>query len=122
MARAIAALVAATAIMATGAAAQGGKQAAQRQAYTYAMRCYVANVYAANNRKKVGDTAKAAIYIANAKRAFDGTVALGRALGFSNQTMNGDLDEAEAREMGRFIADQNLFLETASTCKALGLM
>lgn len=102
--------------------AQASKQEAQRQAYQYAMTCFVANTYAANNRKKVGDTAKAAVYLANAKRSFDGAVSMGRAMGLSNQTVNGDLDDASARELGRFMSDQQAFLQTASNCKALGLM
>jgi hypothetical protein len=93
-----------------------------QEAYQAAMKCYVANVHAANGRKKVGDTAKAAIYVTNAKRSFDGAVALGRNMGLSNQQMNSDLDDVEARELGRIVADQDYFRSTVATCKGMGLM
>ncbi|MFT4251425.1 MAG: hypothetical protein QM608_02960 [Caulobacter sp.] len=113
----------ATALLGSAASAQPpNKEQAQRQAYDHALTCFVANAHAANERKRAGDTDKAAIYLANAKRSFDGAVAMGRAMGLSNRTMNGDLDAASARDLGRFMADREAFLAAASTCKALGLM
>ena len=105
-----------------GAAMAAAAESGDRGAYAAAMKCYVANSSAASQRTQQGDTAKAAVYRANAKRAFDGAMKLGRTMGLSNRQMNGDLDETEARELSRMVADAGYFRSAVATCKGLGLM
>jgi len=95
---------------------------ANRMAYESLMRCFVANAHAGDERQTVGDTAKAASYRAKARKSFDLAYAAGEKIGLSDDKISRDLDYAQATELPHLISDQHYQMDTASTCKALGLM
>jgi hypothetical protein len=95
---------------------------ANRMAYDAAMKCFVANGYASDERRKAGDLAKSAAYGTKARASFDLAYAAGEKIGLSDDQISRDMDYAQETELPRFIRDQRYLLETAATCKALGLM
>lgn len=93
-----------------------------RAAYGYAIKCYVANAMASDDFERKGNSARSAVYEANAKRSFDGAVTIGRKLGYSNRQLNQDLDRAQSEEMPHMVRDAAYYRDAIATCKALGLM
>ena len=72
--------------------------------------------------KRQGATAKVAVYETQAQRAFEGALKLGQNAGLSNRQMNRDLDGSLSPEPRKLFTDPDYFDQTASTCKAIGLM
>lgn len=95
---------------------------ANRDAYTHAIRCFLANGYASDERRKVGDATKAATYDLQSRKSFDLAYAAGNKIGLSDARIGRDLDYYQSIELPRFIREAKYLLGVASTCKALGLM
>ncbi len=95
---------------------------AARMLYQTAMKCFVADAHASNERRRAGDSAKAAAYQGKSREAFDLVYRAGEKIGLSDDAIHRDLDFSQETELPRFIQDQSYLMQTASTCKALGLM
>jgi hypothetical protein len=95
---------------------------ANRLAYDSTLKCFVADGYASDERRKAGDAVKSAAYKAKARESFDLAYAAGEKIGLTDQKIGRDLDFAQETELPQFIRDQRYLLDTAATCKALGLM
>ena len=97
-------------------------EAGDRQAYGYAIKCFVVNAVAADNDRERGNAVRAAAFDAKSKHSFDGAVTIGRKLGLSNRQMNHDFDEAQAVELPHMVRDATYYESEIGTCKALRLM
>jgi hypothetical protein len=95
---------------------------ANRMAYDSAQKCAVAGAIASDDRHKAGDDAKADAYRAKSKLSFNTAYALGERLGLSDEQVKRDLDFAQLTELPRMLGDENYYLSTVATCKALGLI
>ena len=95
---------------------------ATRMAYDSALKCFVADGYASDERRKAGDGEKSAAYRAKARVSFDLAYTAGGKIGLSDDQIGRDFDFALKTELPRFKGDTRYLLDTASTCKALGLM
>lgn len=105
-----------------GASAQADKAQAQRQAYGYAMRCFIANGVVVSDMRSKNQPTLADTQEAKARRSFDMAVKLGGTLGYSGSRINQDLGLAQADELPKLVTDFGYFQKTAATCKTLGLM
>lgn len=115
-------VLAASLTAANAASGQDATAKANRMAYESATRCFLANGYAGDERRKAGDKSKEAAYLTKARQSYDVAFAAGRKLGISDQEIGRDIDFAQTIELPRFIRDGKYLLGVASTCKALGLM
>jgi hypothetical protein len=95
---------------------------ANHMAYDAAIKCFVADAYASDERRKAGDAAKSAAYHTMSRVSFDVAFTAGTKIGFDDDKVNRDLEFAQETELPRFIRDQKYLLDTAATCKAMGLM
>lgn len=95
---------------------------ATRMTYDAALKCFVADGYASDERRKSGDSEKSAVYRAKARVSFDLAYTAGEKIGLGDDMVGRDIDFALKTELPRFVQDQRYLLDTASTCKALGLM
>lgn len=95
---------------------------ATRMAYESALKCFVADGYASDERRKAGDSEKSSAYRAKARVSFDLAYSAGEKIGIADNKIGRDIDFALKTELPRFVQDQRYLLDTASTCKALGLM
>ena len=95
---------------------------ANQGAYEHAIRCFLANGYASDGRRKAGDAARATAYDTKARQSFDLAYAAGNRIGLNDTKIGRDLDYYQSIELPRFIRDEKYLLSVASTCKALGLM
>ncbi len=122
--RCVSALICGAAILFNNSASAGDDAAAHtnRLAYDTAIRCFVADAYASDERRKVGDEVKADSYKAKSRESFDLAYTAGDKIGLTDKQVGRDLDFAQQTELPRLIRDQHYLLDTASTCKALGLM
>lgn len=115
------ALASAVAMLAGSATAQS-QAAGNRAAYDVALKCFVANGKAKEDRRGAGDASGAARYDTQAKHAFDTAVLLGTALGYSNDQMNRDIGSTLDRELPLMVRSPEYFRQSVADCRAYGLM
>lgn len=94
----------------------------EEQAYAAALKCFAANAHAGETLREASEPARAAEHDRSARASFDAAVRLGRALGYTNQRVNGDLRQLQSTEMARLVGDTAYFREMVLTCRAMGLM
>jgi len=82
-------------------------QNSQREAYQYALRCYVAT-------RAAGDEI-------SSRRSFDAAMKLGRQQGLSNRQLNADLDAWTATELVKITRDPRYKQRLLGVCRSLGL-
>lgn len=97
-------------------------KSAKREAYEWAIKCFVADGHAQGQRKRAGDDRKAAYYEEKGHEAFDAATKLGAALGLTGGEVTEDFQRIQAVELPTMVGDDQYFLKAAATCKALGLM
>jgi hypothetical protein len=105
----------------TGASADDAVTRANRGAYDWAVKCFVANGSARGTSNDAGDTAKAAAFERRARASFDTASALADKLGYSGSRLDQDLGLAQAQELPKFVRDITYLRNTLATCKGLGL-
>jgi hypothetical protein len=94
---------------------------ADRSAYDWAVKCFVANGSARGTSNDAGDTAKAAAFERRARSSFDTASALADKLGYTGSRFNQDLGLAQAQELPKFVKDVAYLRSTEATCKSLGM-
>jgi hypothetical protein len=94
---------------------------ADRPAYEFAMKCFVANGVARGNNRDVGQTAQANAYEARARGSFDVASKLGNKLGYSGDHINQDFGMAQTEELPKMVKDRGYLNHTTATCEAAGL-
>jgi len=119
-ARLCAAVVVATiAIVGLPAAAQSS--GSQVSAYDIALKCFVVDGYASRNSQKAQDSAKADYYSEKSENAFNVAIGLGKALGYSKDRVDADIDATMKRELPQLIT-ASYYEHAASECRAYQLM
>jgi hypothetical protein len=118
----IAALAAVFALCAEATLAQSATADTQRQAYGYAMACFVANGIVVGDMQNAGKARLADAQEAKARLSFDTAVKFGEALGYSGSRINQDFGLAQGKQLPKLVKDGAYFKQTVATCKALGLM
>lgn len=93
-----------------------------RRVYDEARVCFVANGHVSLTFKDSGDSANAARFDANAKRAFDASYYFGHMLGLSDEQVANDLDAESDRELPKLMRRAGYLTEVAKKCKRVGLM
>ena len=104
------------------AGAQATPNAAVQGAYELAMKCFVASGHARMDRHAANDMEGASRYEGKEKRAFDMASKLGEQLGYSKDHIQDDYKAAMDRELPRLMYEPGYFAQTATQCRAYGLM
>ncbi len=95
---------------------------ANRKAYDFTMRCFVAGTVAVSDKRiNVDATTNAAMRQA-AKRAYDATYAMGKVLGYARSRVKSELDTVTAVEGRLMLRDDAFFARTRTQCVQLGMM
>ncbi len=121
----LAAMVAASALSAGAALAQTDDSAvasANRSAYGWALKCFIADGHAEGIRSRAGDATQAKYYESKAHQSFDAGTKLGAVLGLSGSQIDEDFGRTQASELPPMVTDRQYFAKAVATCKALGLM
>jgi hypothetical protein len=95
---------------------------ANRKAYDYAMRCFVAGTVAVSDKRLNLDATTDAAMRQAAKRAYDATYAMGKVLGFARSRVKSELDTVTAVEGRLMLRDEAFFARTRTQCVQLGMM
>ena len=95
---------------------------ANRKAYDYALRCYVAGAVTASDKQLNPAGAKDAALDAASKRAFDAAYIMGDKLGLSKPHISADFDAYGRIYQRLYLKDQVSFAKARSDCTKLGLM
>ena len=95
---------------------------ANRKAYDYALRCYVAGAVAVGDKRINPDGTLTASLKAGSKRAFDTAYGMGKILGYAKQRVSSDLDAYSRVETIIMVRDDAYFQKTRTDCAKLGLM
>jgi hypothetical protein len=111
-----------TLLTATSAHSEDTVTRANRMAYDTAIKCFIADGLASDERHDAGDESGADAYRRKARQSFDVAYTAGNKLGMTDKQVSRDLDFAQATELTRMMRDRRYFLSTAATCKAVGLM
>ena len=96
--------------------------AANRKAYDYAIRCYVAGAVAVGDKRINPDGTLTASLKAASRRAFDAAHGMGKLLGLSRKRVSDDLDAYGRVETIAMVRDDAYFQKTRNDCTKLGLM
>ena len=108
--------------IATTAIAAPSAPDANRKAYDFTIRCFVAGAVATSDKRfNPNDTNKVSLD-AGGKRAFDAAYVIGGKLGLSKQNISDDFDAYGRVYQRAFLKDDASFLRTRSDCIKLGLM
>jgi hypothetical protein len=108
--------------MATAAIAATPTADANRKAYDYAMRCYVAGAVAVGDKRINPDGTLTVSLKAASRRAFDAAHGMGKLLGLSRKRVSDDLDAYGRVETIAMVRDDAYFQKTRNDCTKLGLM
>ena len=108
--------------LATNAIAATPAPDANRKAYDYAIRCYVAGAVAVGDKRINPDGTLTASLKAASRRAFDTAHGMGKLLGLSRKRVSDDLDAYGRVETIAMVRDDAYFQKTRSDCTKLGLM
>jgi hypothetical protein len=119
--RSVAAIIA-VGCMATTAVAAPPTPDANRKAYDFTIRCFVAGAVASSDKRFNPNGANKAALDASGKRAFDAAYIMGGKLGLSKQHISDDFDAYGRVYQRVFLKDDSSFLRTRSDCIKLGLM
>jgi hypothetical protein len=95
---------------------------ANRKAYDYAMRCFVAGTVAVSDKRVNIDAATDTAMRQAAKRAYDATYAMGKVLGYARSRVKSELDTVTAVEGRMMLRDEAFFERTRTQCVQLGMM
>lgn len=95
---------------------------ANRKAYDYAMRCFVAGTVAVSDKRVNVDATTDAAMRQAAKRAYDATYAMGKVLGYARSRVKNELDTVTAVEGRLMLRDEAFFARTRTQCVQLGMM
>jgi hypothetical protein len=96
--------------------------AANRKAYDYAIRCYVAGAVAVGDKRINPDGTLTVSLKASSRRAFDAAHGMGKLLGLSRKRVSDDLDAYGRVETIAMVRDDAYFQKTRNDCTKLGLM
>jgi hypothetical protein len=96
--------------------------AANRKAYDYAIRCYVAGAVAVGDKRINPDGTLTVSLKAASRRAFDAAHGMGKLLGLSRKRVSDDLDAYGRVETIAMVRDDAYFQKTRNDCTKLGLM
>lgn len=108
--------------VATSAIAAPPAPDANRKAYDYAIRCYVAGAVAVGDKRINPDGTLTASLKAASRRAFDAAHGMGKLLGLSRKRVSDDLDAYSRVETIAMVRDDAYFQKTRNDCTKLGLM
>ena len=117
--RTVIAMLAVSICFASSVSAEDAVTIANRGAYDWALKCFVANGSAAGTSKDGGDAAKAAAFEDRARASFDTASALADKLGYSGSRFNQDLNLAQTHELPKIVKDIAYLRSTLATCKSL---
>lgn len=95
---------------------------ANRKAYDYAMRCFVAGTVAVSDKRLNIDAATNTAMRQAAKRAYDATYAMGKTLGYTRSRVKSELDTVTAVEGRLMLRDEAFLARTRTQCVQLGMM
>jgi len=108
--------------IATTAIAASPTPDANRKAYDFTMRCFVAGTVAVSDKRLNIDAATNAAMRQAAKRAYDATYAMGKVLGYARSRVKSELDTVTAVEGRLMLRDDAFFARTRTQCVQLGMM
>lgn len=117
----IALTVAAAILSLSGSEATASSPDTNRSAYTFAMKCFVANGIARGNSRDAGNAAQANDYEARARESFDVASKLGETLGYSGSRVSQDFGMAQTEEMPKMVRDKPYLSGSLAACKSAGL-
>ena len=108
-----------------GALAQNNKAAAsdaQKTAYELSIKCYVANAYAASDRRYGVNGTAVAQFQSQAQKSYRYIVQLGQAIARADALVREDIDSFKAVMTGSFKREPKAFEQVRGQCVQFGLM